>query len=55
MTEFKVTYHAPFSNHTEIIDADDMEDAELIADLKSVYTNFTVEEYFGDEGKENDG
>lgn len=49
MPEFKVTYHTPFSHHSEIIDADDIEDAEYIAELGSVYTNFTVEEHFDDE------
>ncbi len=53
MPEFKITYKGPFSNHTEIIDADDLEDAKYIANLKSVYTYFTVEEFFDEEEEDS--
>jgi len=42
MAKFKVIYDVPFGNLEEIIDADSLEGAERIADLKSVYRRFTV-------------
>ena len=48
MPKFKVIYDAPFRNIEDIIEADSLEEAEEIADLKSIFTNFTVEEYFNE-------
>jgi hypothetical protein len=44
MAKFKITYDTPFSFKEEVIEADSIEEAKQNADLKSVYSNVTVEE-----------
>lgn len=48
MPKYKVTYDHGFSTHDEIIEADSLEEAKELADLKSVYKYFSVEETFDD-------
>jgi len=42
--KFKVTYDHGFSTHSEFIDADSLKEAKELANLKSVYKYFTIEE-----------
>ena len=55
MTKYKVTYDHGFSTHEEILEADSLEEAREHADLKSVYTVFSVEAWQGRRKGRDDG
>lgn len=44
MSKYKVIYDAPFSNPEEIIEADSLEEAKEIVDMKSIYKYSAIEE-----------
>ena len=46
MAKFKVTYNHGFSTHDENIEADSLEEAKELVDIKSVYRDYSIEEIF---------